>query len=296
MPRLLARKLVLTVAAAIACGACATLPASHGGSTLFGPIPAASGEEDEPQIQPDQPDHTNAAYTVPPSLVQLEVGGQWTHVGSRGDVVQTPASVRAGIAPWFEVRTDTSGVVVVKQDGGATTQFSGLAIGGKFRVWATPGGMVLAVAPEITVPWGRGANGGTDALLSLLTGRDVNDRIHVDGEWAMASLSLGTADRFTQHLLSLSTSVSATRNWQPYTEVYWYTRTEPGGAHFLGIDAGVTYYRGYRASLDVAVDTSLSDSSVRPALLFGLSVILGEVAGHHGVAARMREAQRRGDR
>src|SRR5512147_969806 len=70
----------------------------------------------------------------------------------------------------------------------------------------------------------------------------------------------------------------------------------PNGPRFVGVDAGAMWTLGQRTAFDVAIDTSLSDASVRPALMFGFSRVLGEVAGHRGVAARMREAQRRGDR
>ena len=154
---------------------------------------------------------------------------------------------------------------------------------------------MLAVMPEVTGPWGRGADGGTDFLLSFLTGRDITGRIHTDGEYAVSSLSAGDA-RFTQQLLSLSTSVAVTRNLQSYVEVYWFSHTDPSGPRFVGIDAGATWMLNQRTAFDVAIDTSLSDASMRPALMFGLSRILGEVAGHRGVATRMRDAQRRGDR
>jgi hypothetical protein len=292
----LRRLLVVVLALATACAGCASISgAARDGSTLFGRVPAVSPGGDEPSINPDRPDHTNSAYTVPPSLVQLESGGQWVRVRPQGEIVLTPVTVRAGIGSWFEGRIDTTGLVWVSQPDGASTQFGGAVLGGKFRVWPAPGGFVLAVMPQITLPLGRGADNGADVSLTFLTGRDINERFHVDGNYQVVSVSAGRS-RFTAQMLSVSASMSATSNWQPYGELYWLSRTEPGGGHFRGFDAGAIYTLNQRAALDVAVDTSLSNATLRPALMAGLSLILGEVSGHQGVAARMREAQRRGDR
>jgi hypothetical protein len=101
---------------------------------------------------------------------------------------------------------------------------------------------------------------------------------------------------FAQHLLSASANVQVGARWSPYVEVYWLSRLEPRGPRVVSMDAGAIYTVSERVAVDGGVLCGLAASDARPAVFGGLSVILGENAGRKGIHARLREAQRGGDR
>ncbi len=271
------------------------------GSALLGPARhssrAAVGEDDDPpQIQPDRPDVTNAAYTVPPELVQLETGGQRTRVPASGEAAATPVSVRVGLNNWSEARVETDGVVRNKDAGSISTQFAGLAVGGKFRLWAPASGTpALAIQPSITLPWGRGSEGGTDYEVTFITGGDLNGKTHLDVNYTVQAAASSDGHQF-QQVASASMNVSVGPRWNPYVELYWVSSGEPGARPRTSVDLGAICVVKERLALDGGIAFGLGSAANGPAVFGGLSVIVGELAGHRGIHARLLDAQRRGDK
>jgi hypothetical protein len=264
---------------------------SFGGEPSRDETAAASPQQ--PGIDADRPDRTNSTSTVPKCLAQLETGARYGRVPVTGESLGTPVSLRVGVANWLEARLDTDGVTRAGGESPAGLQFAGLAVGGKLELWQAHGGTpAVAVQPAVTLPVGRGADGGTDYSLTLIASADLSRRTHLDVNYGLGDLAAGRS-HFVQHLLSASASFAIGAKWSPYVEVYWFSRTDPGGPRVLSMDAGATYSLSERLAVDGGVLWGLAAADAHPAMLAGLSVILGEIAGHKGVHARLLEAQQR---
>ena len=257
---------------------------------------ARAAEPDEPSVQPDRPDVTNSSYTVPKHLAQLETGGRLGRVPFSGESIGTPVSLRIGLMDRLEARLETEGATRQQADGRSAWQFAGLAAGAKLRLWNAPDGLpALAVEPSVTLPIGRGADGGTDFSATFLISEDLPGGAHIDLNYGIAAIAAGQS-HFAQHLLSASTNVHVGSKWSPYVEVYWLSRLDPSGSRVVSLDAGAIYTLSERLAVDGGLLCGLAASDARPAVFGGLSVILGEIAGREGIHARLREAQRGGDR
>ncbi len=253
--------------------------------------------QEQPQINPDRPQMTNATYTVPKKLAQVEMGAQYARVPVAGDVMQTPVSLRVGLSNWFEGRLETAGVTREKETTSeTTTDFGGMTLGGKFRVWATPGGLpAAAIMPAVTFPWGRGADSGTDVFVRFLTGRDLPAKTHLDINYGVGAVATGTA-HYVQHMFAVDGTLQVGSHWNPFAEVYWFSKIDPEGDRALAMDAGASYLVNLRTAVDVGVAFGLTGPAGHPEVFGGLSYIVGEISGHRGVYSRLREAQMRGDR
>src|SRR5262249_20215030 len=97
-------------------------------------------------IEPDRPDVTNGTHIVDTGLLQIEIGGLYTHAASRQNAVGSPFTARVGLTDWLEARIGNDGVLA-QSDG--TTHASGIGntqLGAKLRLWADPGGVpVLSI-------------------------------------------------------------------------------------------------------------------------------------------------------
>ncbi len=238
---------------------------------------------------------TNAAYTVPKGLVQLESGVQHTRVLISGESTTTPVSIRVGLAHWFEGRIDTDGLTRDKQPLGTSTEFGGLTVGGKFRLWAPASGApVVAVQPGIALPWGR-QGGGTDYLLRVISGGDMPGHLHLDVNYGLGARAAGRS-HFFQQFASASANVSIGRRWNPYVETYWLSRLDPQRGGAVVLDTGALYTLNERMALDGGVAFGVTGASNGASIFAGFSIIVGGVGGHGTVHERLRDAQLRGDR
>jgi hypothetical protein len=99
-----------------------------------------------------------------------------------------------------------------------------------------------------------------------------------------------------QHLVSVSASDAISDNWNPYVEAFWFSRLEFGGASVTAIDAGAIYEFGGRYALDGGVQIGASRNAPAFAAFGGISIVVGDILGAHGVHARQRKAQNRAPR
>src|SRR6266498_4072464 len=76
--------------------------------------PAAAGAQEA--IEPDRPDVTNGTHIVDIGLLQVEIGGLYTHAGSRQHAFGSPVTARAGLTEWLEARIGTDGVLTQSDD------------------------------------------------------------------------------------------------------------------------------------------------------------------------------------
>jgi len=250
------------------------------------------------QIEPDRPDVTNGTHIVDIGLLQIEMGGLYTRPASGARSFGSPLTARVGLTEWLEVRVGNDGIVTQTDGFTRQTGIGNTQLGAKLRLWADPGGVpVLSVLPTINVPTADASaglgSGDLDATVAILTGTDIGRRWHADANYGIGAIGAGGGQpHFAQHLVSVSVSVAATDNLNPYVESFWFSKQDPDGPAVTAIDAGAIYELGARYAVDGGFQCSVN----RPrdvALFAGLSVVVGDILGNHGVHARQRQAMRR---
>lgn len=249
-------------------------------------------------VEPDRPDVTNGTHIVGVGLLQVEMGGLYTRPANGKHGFESPLTFRVGLADSIEVRIGTDGFVT--QSDGVTRQvgIGNTSVGAKLRLWADPGGVPLvSIMPTINLPTADAAkgfgSGDRDYLLAVLSGADIGRHWHADVNYGIGRVGAGHgAPHFTQHLTSLSVSVAATDNLNPYGEAFWFSKQDVEGGAVVAVDAGAIYELGPRYAVDGGLQVTLTGS--RDVALFGgVSLIVGEILGAHGKAARERQVQRR---
>jgi Putative MetA-pathway of phenol degradation len=255
----------------------------------------------EPQnLEPDRPDVTNGTHIVDVGLVQIEVGGLYSRAGPAQHNLGTPITIRVGLADWVEVRIGGDGFLSSVDAEQRETGIGNVQLGAKVRLWADPGGMpVLSILPAINLSTASArkglGSGQSDFTIALLTGTDFLTRGHVDVNYGFGLIGAGPGlRRFPQHLVSLSASAEVPGPVTPYAEVFWYSRLDPAGGHVLALDTGAIYVINPRFALDGGFQIGLNPAAPAFSVFGGLSVIVGNILGDHGVHQRQRQAARRG--
>ncbi|MBI3490595.1 MAG: transporter, partial [Acidobacteria bacterium] len=239
-------------------------------------------------IEPDRPDVTNGTHIVDIGLLQIEVGGLFTRTTPGQQAFGSPFTARVGVSEWLELRVGTDGLLsqtdgVTRQTGVGNTQ-----LGAKLRLWADPGGIpVLSILPTVNLPTAsadRGlGSGDADFTVVVLTGTDIGRHWHADVNYGVGAIGAGgDQPHFVQHLASISVSVAATDNWNPYVETYWFSQQDADGGHVAAIDAGGIYQIGTRFAIDGGVQIGLHGGPADVAAFGGFSMIVGDVLGGHG--------------
>jgi Putative MetA-pathway of phenol degradation len=250
-------------------------------------------------LEPDRPDVTNGTHIVDVGLLQMEIGGVLTRNGGSQHSVGTPSTIRLGLTEWLEARVSSDGFLAVTDPTGTQSGLGNVQVGAKLRLWADPGGVpVLSILPTINLPAASESkglgSGQADFTVAALTGVDVLTRGHVDVNYGIGRIGAGTGlPRFTQHLVSWSASVEVPGPVTPYLESFWISRQDPDGGAVGALDTGAIYVINPRLALDGGVQFGLTSAAPPLSAFGGLSVVLGNVLGDHGVHARQRETARR---
>jgi hypothetical protein len=268
-------------------------------AAMLGIAVAAQAQEPKEAIEPDRPDITNGTHIVDIGVLQIEVGGLYTRPTAGQHTLGSPFTARVGVFDWLEARVGTDGLLFMNDGTGLVTGVGNVQVGAKLRLWADPGGVpVLSILPTINVPTAsaeKGLGSGTaDYTIALLTGTDIGRHGHVDVNYGVGAIGGGIDQpHFVQHLVSVSASAAVSDNWNPYAEVFWFSRQASDGAGVPAFDVGAIYELGTRYALDGGVQIGLNHSAPGLAAFGGVSVIVGDVLGAHGVHARQRNAQER---
>lgn len=272
------------------------------------PAPAAtmSAQQSVPpntsqdNLEPDRPDVTNGTHIVDVGLLQMECGGVFNRTGDGRHNAGTPVTVRVGLSEWLEARVGSDGFLAVSDAGGYQSGMGNVQVGAKLRLWADPGGApVLSILPAINLPAASESkglgSGQADFTIALLTGTDLLAHGHVDVNYGVGRIGAGTGlPRFTQHLVSFSASAEIPGPVTPYLEGFWFSRVDPDGGPLVALDSGAIYVINPRLALDGGVQIGLTSAAPSVSAFGGMSVVVGNVLGDHGVHARKREAARRG--
>lgn len=277
-----------------------------GNSTGLTQTPPSAGQppaiEHPDDLELDRPDVTNGTHIVDVGLLQIEVGGLFNHSGPDGHDFGTPITARVGVADWLELRVGGDGFLASTDPQGTQRGIGNVQLGAKLRLWADPGGVpVLSILPAINLPTAserKGLGSGqADFTIALLTGTDFLARGHVDFNYGIGRIGAGTGlPRFTQHLVALSASAEVPGPVTPYVESFWFSRQDPDGGHVLAIDTGAIYVINPQFALDGGVQVGLSDAAPSWSVFGGVSVVVGNVLGDHGVHARQKEVAHRRER
>ena len=268
-------------------------------SLLIGqqPVTTSSGSDN---LEPDRPDVTNGTHIVDVGLLQVEFGGLFNRTGDGRHNVGTPVTARVGLTEWLEARVSSDGFLAVTDPAGNQSGLGNVQVGAKLRLWADPGGVpVLSILPSINLPAASASkglgSGQADFTIALLTGTDFLTRGHIDVNYGIGRIGAGTGlPRFTQHLVSFSVSAEVPGPVTPYFEGFWFSRQDPDGGPVVALDSGAIYVINPRLALDGGIQFGLTSAAPTVSAFGGMSVVVGNVLGDHGVHARRREAARRG--
>jgi Putative MetA-pathway of phenol degradation len=250
-------------------------------------------------LEPDRPDVTNGTHIVDVGLLQVEVGGLWSRSGGGQHNVSTPTTFRLGVSEWLEARISTDGFLTTTDPSGSQHGIGNVQLGAKLRLWADPGGVpVLSILPTVNLPAASEAkglgSGQADYTIAVLTGTDFLTRGHIDVNYGVGRIGAGAGlPRFTQHLVAWSASVEVPGPVTPYLEGFWLSRLDVDDAAVVGVDTGAIYVINPRLALDGGVQVGLTEAAPALSAFCGVSVVLGNVLGDHGVHARQRETARR---
>jgi outer membrane putative beta-barrel porin/alpha-amylase len=250
-------------------------------------------------LEPDRPDVTNGTHIVDVGLLQMEFGAIFNRTGDSSHNVGTPVTARVGLNEWLEARIGTDGFLAVTDPAGSQSGVGNVQVGAKLRLWADPGGVpVLSILPSVNLPAAserKGLGSGqADYSIALLTGMDVLAHGHVDFNYGIGRIGAGSGlPRFTQHLLSFSASAEIPGPVTPYFEGFWFSRQTPDSGAVVALDTGAIYVINPRLALDGGVAVGLTYAAPPLSAFAGLSVVVGDVLGDHGVHARSREAAKR---
>jgi hypothetical protein len=251
-------------------------------------------------LEPDRPDVTNGTHIVGTGLLQIEFGGLFTRAVGSANAFGSPFTARVGVLEWLEARIGTDGLLTQADDSGRVSGIGNTQLGAKLRLWADPGGVpVLSILPTINLPTASAdkglGSGVADYTLVMLTGTDIGRHAHVDVNYGIGAIgSGGDQAHFIQHLFSVSASDAISDNWNPYVEVFWFSRQDIAGTGVTSLDGGAIYQIGTRYALDGGLQFGVTANAPRFAVFGGLSMIVGDVLGSQGAVARQRAAPGRG--
>ena len=249
-------------------------------------------QETSETIQPDRPDVTNGTLIVPTGIVQLEFGGLYVRPAPGASSAGSPFTFRVGVADWLEVRMGADGLTMQNNGDAAATGFGNVQLGAKVRLWAEPGGApVLSILPTVNLPTADAArglgSGEADYTIAFLTGTDIYHRGHIDINYGIGAI--GASDgrpHFVQHLLSASLSEAVTDRWNPYVELFWFSRGDIDRTSETSCDTGVIYELGSHFAIDGGVQFRVHGPSADFSAFGGLSMIIG---GRRALNGRQRK-------
>ena len=242
---------------------------------------ATAFAQSDPGIEPDRPDVTNGTHIVPAGLVQIEFGGLYTRDAPGETGATSPFTIRVGLADWIEARVGADGVTTQTTGDSRASGFGNVQLGAKLRLWAEPGGApVLSILPSVNLPTAdasRGlGSGDTDYTVAVLTGTDIYRRGHIDINYGIGAIGAGQGrPHYVQHLISASLSEAVTDRWNPYVEVFWFSRTDIDGTPETAMDTGVIYELGSHFAIDGGIQFGIGGPASDFGAFGGLSIIVG---------------------
>jgi outer membrane putative beta-barrel porin/alpha-amylase len=244
------------------------------------PATAVRGQEGE--VDPDRPDFTNSARTVPRGGVQIEAGVEYSRTSAAGRPAERRLLAdllgRAGLGERLELRLGLQPVVRLRGADDDTGIGDGtVALKYRFLDGTSPW-PALGVQPFVKLPIASEPIGsdrpdfGAVALASF----DLPAGFSLDVNAGMAAIGQSRPNGYVlQALTSASLSVEI-GSVSPFVEIFYASRGERDGRDRVGVDAGLVYRLTKRVALDAAIETSLVGAGPDWAVRAGVSVRFGK--------------------
>jgi len=209
---------------------------------------------------------------------------------------------RGALFEWLEARIGTDGLLTQTDGFTNVTGIGNVQVGAKLRLWADPGGIpVLSILPTVNIPAAsaqKGLGSGTRRLYPGVADRDRHRPSRATSyvlNYGIGSIGRETATRTSFSIWCRSRASDAI---SPTTGIRtsrrtWFSRQAIDGAPVTAIDAGAIYELGARYAIDGGVQIGISRTAPPFAAFGGISIIVCDILGSHGVHARQRQKQNR---
>jgi len=262
---------------------------------LFGIVLAFAAPGRAQEIDADRPHVGTGTHIVPVGQVQFELGGQYQSFGA-GASTQSPALLRFGIARGVEARIATDGWLTATEGGHTAGGMGNVQLGVKLRLIGGPDEPLLSLLPAINIGvasrekgLGSGAN---DATATLLAGRALGARTHVEANYGVGRIGDPDAGAFTQHLVTAAVIHDIARRLAIYVEDAWWSRQQAGGGAVGFVDYGAIYAISARVLVDGGAFSGVTAATADYGLFAGVSFVIGDPLrpGNRARAARAASA------
>lgn len=245
--------------------------------------PSAAAEETS-EVDPDRPDISNSARTLPRGIVQVESGTEYARTSRGGTSAErrlaVQLDVRAGLTDRLEARLESEPLVRLRGSDDDTGS-GDYTFGVKYRffdpddrsAWPTLAAILFVKAPVAASPTGseRPDFGGR-----LLASFDLPANLGLDLNAGMTAVGQSRPSGYLlQAFVAASLSHELTERLSPFVEVVYTSREEWRGRDALLLDAGLVYKLTRWLAVDAAASTSLAGVVPDYAFVAGFTVRFG---------------------
>jgi hypothetical protein len=245
--------------------------------------PSAAAEATS-EVDPDRPDISNSARTLPRGVVQVESGAEYARTSRGGTSAErrlaVQLDVRAGLTDRLEARLESEPLVRLRGPDDDTGS-GDYTFGVKYRffdpadrsAWPTLAAILFVKAPVAASPIGseRPDFGGR-----LLASFDLPATLGLDLNAGMTAVGQSRPSGYLlQAFVAASLSHELTERLSPFVEVVYTSREERRGRDALLLDAGLVYKLTRWLAVDAAASTSLAGVIPDYAFVAGFTVRFG---------------------
>jgi hypothetical protein len=239
---------------------------------------AASGRAQTPEtIDADRPHVGTGTHVVGRGEVQFELGGQMQAADAER-TYGSPVLMRVGLSDRIEARVASDGFLLRTAPGETVSDASNLQLGAKIRVAGERDEPWLSMMSAISIGLGdtrKGlASGTSDFALTVLAGRPIATRAHLEANYGLGSLGSAEGIRFAQHLVTGAVTYEAIPHLTTYVEGAWWSKQALRGDAVSFVDYGVIYGLTPHLLVDGGMFTGLTDATADYGVFAGLSVLL----------------------
>ncbi len=236
------------------------------------------------RIDPDRPDVTDSAQTVPVGALQIETGVEYSYARVAASPAERQFSlqtrVRTGLTGDLEVALDWDPVVWRRQERD-DVGIGDLTLGLKYRFFSPAEGQpwpALALEPFVKAPTAREpiGSGRPDFEARLIASLDLPGGFDLNLNAGLGAVGQQHPDGFLlQALASGSLSYAITERLSALGEIFYASKDQRDGRQSVGLTVGLMYWLTPNLVIDGAMRTVFAGQGPDWAILGGLSVRLG---------------------
>jgi hypothetical protein len=243
--------------------------------------PAPGLAQEPTAVDPDRPNVSTSARTVPPGAVQIETGALYFSERMAGAPAERQfaweATVRVGLLPALEIRIDGDPFVWQRNDE-EVTGLGDLTLSVKWRLLEAAGLMpAVALLPFVKVPVARTpigtqrVDGGVRGLFSF----GLPSSWSIDANAGLAAIGQRSGGHIVQGQASAAASHPLSENLSGFVELVYQSAAERGDRDAFGADFGVTLMLTRRLAVDAAAGATLVGKGPDYAFRVGFSTRFG---------------------